>query len=84
MKRARVHGIVYLWWGRGWAVQFVRRWQEIALGVRFTPERLCLDIYLGPLTLAFGREPIRTDITFAQRSVCRGFIVSGTPEEAIL
>lgn len=79
-----MHGVVWLWWGRGWAVQWVGRWQEIALGLRFTPERMCLDVYLGPLTLALGREPIRTSVAFAQRSICRGFIVEGTPDEAVL
>lgn len=84
MRAVRTHGKVWLWWSDWWAVQWVNRWQELALGVRFIPERWCLDIYVGPLTVAVGRNPIHTPATFRYRSICRGFIVEGTPEEAFL
>jgi hypothetical protein len=57
---------------------------EIALGIAFHWRRPMLDIYLGPLTLAFGRMPVLTESNQRLQGRCRGFIIVGTPEERLL
>jgi hypothetical protein len=83
MKLKRIHRKVFLAWNRWAAVQFVFK-LEIALGVAFHWERTMLDIYLGPLTLAFGNLPVLTNMHDRLRSRCRGFIIAGSPDEALL
>lgn len=83
MRHIRPHWKVLLWWGPWWAIQIMLM-PEIAIGMRIEWRRPLLDIYLGPITLAFGNDPIRTDAWQGQRNCCRGFIVSGTPEMAAL
>jgi hypothetical protein len=83
MRSHRLHRKVYLWWGRWWAVQVVTMF-EVALGVAFHWRRPMLDIYLGPLTIALGRNAVLTDQHDRLRGRCRGFIIAGGPDEALL
>ncbi|HZL93740.1 MAG TPA: hypothetical protein VFB99_08850 [Vicinamibacterales bacterium] len=83
MRCNRIHRKVFLAWNRWCAVQLVFKW-EIALGVALHWERPMLDIYLGPLTLAFGNMPVLTNMHERLRSRCRGFIIAGSPDEALL
>lgn len=76
MKHLRLHRKVFLWWGRFWAVQLIAM-PEFALGLRVQPRRPLLDLYLGPLTIALGRDPVRTDQAARQADSCRGFLVQG-------
>jgi len=74
MHFLRVHRKVFLWWGGWWAVQLVLG--EIGgFGVRPVLTRPLLDIYLGPLTLAIGRDPYLTEWMDRHRESCRGFVI---------
>jgi hypothetical protein len=79
----RLHRKVFLWWGPWWAVQFVKGF-EISLGVAFHWKRPMLDIYLGPLTIAIGRNAVLTNMHERLSGRCRGFIIQGSPDEALL
>ncbi len=83
MRHARTHGKVWLWWSPWWAVQLMAM-PELALGVRLEWRRPLLDIYVGPLSIALGRNPIRTPSEQKQRNSCRGFVIAGQPEDALL
>ena len=83
MRRYRLHRKVFLVWGRYWAAQLVLG--EIG-GFGLRPKLLppCLDIYLGPVTLAFGRNAHLTQQHERLRGCCRGFLVGDFPIEAVL
>jgi len=70
----RLHKKVWLWWGRWWAVQFTNEWFEIAPGIRVNFKRPMVDIYTGPLTIAFGRHAVYTDPRTRTWDSCRGMI----------
>lgn len=76
--RAHPFRRVWVWWGRGWAVQVIAD-LELSLGVRLNWRAPVLDLYLGPLTLAFGRHPEITHPDEARRFSCRGFFVGDRP-----
>jgi hypothetical protein len=73
MPTHRLHKRVWLAWGPWWAVQAVWMW-EFSLGVRVEPRRPLLDLFLGPLTVAFGRHPVLTDPRMNQYHGGRGFV----------
>lgn len=75
----RVHRKVWIWWGKFWAVQFMRIWDEYSLGIRLNVSQPVLDIYLGPLTIAVGRMPAMTHPLFSGCQSCRGFFISDKP-----
>lgn len=79
----KMHKKVFLWWGKWWAIQWVNM-LEISLGVAFHWRRPMLDIYLGPLTIALGRNAVLTEQHDRLRGRCRGFIIAGSPDEALL
>ena len=81
MHARRVHRKVWLAWGRFWAVQLAPQWFQ--LGFHLEPRRPLLDLFLGPVTLAFGRHPALTDPRTAQRHSCRGFFIGSYPDEAV-
>lgn len=83
MRHKRIHCKVFLAWNRWLAVQFVSR-LELALGVAFHWDRPMLDLYLGPLTIAIGRNAVLTNQHERLRGRCRGFIIQGSPDEALL
>ncbi len=83
MKARWTHSKVFIAWTNWAAVQLVLA-PELSLGVAFHWTRPMLDIYLGPLTLAFGRMPVLTDMHERLRGRCRGFVIVGTPDEALL
>ena len=74
MAHLRLHRKVFIWYGRWWAIQFVRMWDEFGFGIRPIFRRKLLDIYLGPITIAFGKHPVLTDPRTRQRDCCRGFV----------
>lgn len=80
---ARTRRKVWLWWGRWWAVQYVAM-LELSFGVAFHWRRPMLDLYLGPLTVAVGRTAVLTDQHDRLRGRCRGFIIAGELDEALL
>ena len=80
MRLLRLHRKILIAWNSWCAVQLVLAC-EISLGFAFHWRRPMLDIYLGPLTLAFGRTPALTDGHDRLRSRCRGFVIA---EEAFL
>ena len=43
-----------------------------------------VDFYLGPLTIALGRNAVLTEQHERLRGRCRGFIVAGSPDEVLL
>lgn len=79
----RVHRKVWLWWGRWWAVQFTRQWDEYSCGVRLNVRRPLLDFYLGPLTLAFGRHAVYTDPRTRTWDSCRGMLFLDDPNHPL-
>jgi len=81
MNKLRVHRKVWLAWGRWWAMQLAPEWMQ--LGIHVELRRPLLDLYIGPLTLAFGNHPALTDIHTAQRHSCRGFFIGNYPDEAV-
>lgn len=82
MRRKRLHSKIWLAWGRWWAIQIVFAF-ELALGIAFHWRRPMLDIYLGPVTIAFGRNAVLTNQHERLRGRCRGFVFVGE-EEALL
>lgn len=83
MRSVRPHRKVILVWGRWYAVQLVTMC-ELSLGVALHWRRPMLDVYLGPLTVAIGRSAVLTEQHDRLRGRCRGFIIAGTPDEALL
>lgn len=75
----RVHRKVWIWWGKWWAIQFMAVWNEFSLGVRVNWGQPIIDIYIGPLTLAFGPMAHITHPLFAESNSCRGFFVTDKP-----
>ncbi len=75
----RLHRKVWLWWGRWWAVQFTRMADEASLGVRVNFRRPLLDLYFGPLTVAFGRHAVYTDPRTRHWDSCRGMLFPDDP-----
>ena len=78
----RLHRKVWLWWGRWWAVQLTLMADEWSAGVRLNVPRPMLDIYLGPLTIAFGRHAVYTDPRTREWDSCRGLLFEGDPVRA--
>lgn len=72
--RLRLHRKVWLGWCPWAAVQVVMM-PEYSLGVRVEPCRPLVDLFLGPVTIAFGRHPVLTDPRTSQRHSCRGFLL---------
>ena len=70
----RIHRKVWLWWGCWWAVQFPAMIKEASLGVRINFKRPLLDIYCGPLTVAFGKHAVYTDPRTRTWDSCRGML----------
>jgi hypothetical protein len=83
MNGGRIHRKVWLWWGRWWAVQLVRQWDEWSLGVRLNLRRPMLDCYAGPLTIAFGRHAVYTDPRTRTWESCRGMLFPDDPYHPI-
>jgi hypothetical protein len=79
----RLHRKVFIAWNSWAAVQVVFR-VEIALGVAVHWDRPMIDFYLGPVTIALGRTPVLTNQHERLRGRCRGFIIAGSPDEALL
>lgn len=73
MRYRRHHRKVMLAWGAWWAVQLYL-FPQLSLGLRLELKRPMLDVYLGPLTIAFGRHPILTDERVRYADSCRGFL----------
>lgn len=82
MPVLRPHKKVLLAWNSWVAVQLVLM-VELSFGIALHWRRPMLDIYLGPLTLAFGRMAAVTDAHDKLRSRCRGFLIAGI-EDAVL
>lgn len=79
MRRLRLNKRTYLAWGRWWAVQLVIG-EVGGFGIRPVLTRPLLDLYLGPLTVSVGNNPIWTDrATYGHRVSCRGFLVLDEP-----
>jgi len=72
----RVHRKVWLWWGSGWAVQFVAT-PAGGVGVHLDFRRPGIDLHLGPFTFAVGRNAVRTPPDEAFLLRCRGMLVEG-------
>jgi len=83
VRLTRVHRKVFLAWNKWFAVQVVTM-LEISLGVAFHWRRPMLDIYLGPLTLAVGRNAALTDQHERLRGRCRGFFIGEYPAGGVL
>jgi hypothetical protein len=83
MRRVRIHRKVFLWWGRWWACQAMLV-PELSLGVRVEWRTPLLALFVGPVTLLIGNYPVLRDVAGSQRYGAVGFIVKGTPEEALL
>lgn len=69
---------VWLWWGRGWAVQF---WPGpyLSIGFHFDARRPVFDLHLGWLIIAVGSEAAITGQADRHRHSCRGFLFSDSP-----
>ena len=74
MNSRRMHRKVWLYWGRWWAVQWMGLWDEASLGIRLNWRRPLLDLYGGPLTIAFGRHAVYTDPRTRHWDSCRGML----------
>ena len=83
MPVRRLHRKVLLAWN-SWAAAQVVFMLELSLGIAFHWRRPMLDIYLGPLTIAIGRTAVLTDMHERLRGRCRGFILDGSPDAALL
>jgi hypothetical protein len=83
VKLLRLHRKVLIAWNQWCAVQLVLMC-EISFGFAFHWRRPMLDIYLGPLTIAFGNMPVLTEMHERLRGRCRGFVIAGTPSEALI
>lgn len=75
----RRHRRVFMLWNDWVGIQLVLL-PEISFGIRVEPRRPLVDLFLGPLTLAFGRHPILSDPRMAQRHAARGFIPADADE----
>lgn len=75
----RVHRKVWLWWGKYWAVQLMKVFDEFSLGIRINFRQPVVDLYIGPLTIAVGWMPSMTHPLFAGCQSCRGFIITDRP-----
>lgn len=75
----RLHKKVWLWWGKWWAVQFTAMSDEWSAGVRVNVRRPLLDLYFGPLTIAFGRHAVYTDPRTRTWDSCRGMLFQDDP-----
>lgn len=69
----RQHRKVFLVWNRWCAAQLVLL-PELSFGVRVEPRRPLVDLFLGPLTLAFGNHPVLTDPRTKHQHSGRGFV----------
>jgi hypothetical protein len=83
MEKCRVHKKVWVWWGDWWAIQFVNK-VEYSFGVRIEPKRPLLDLFVGPVTIAFGRHPVLTHPVENTRHSGRGFFNGEYPNECVL
>ena len=68
----RVHRKVWLWHGRGWAVQLYLA-PYLSLGVHLDLARPLLDLHLGWFIVALGVRPEITNAVDRERASCRGF-----------
>lgn len=84
MQFKRLHKKVFLWWGRYWAIQWVFPDDGFSLGFRIEPRRPLLDLFIGPLTMAFGNHPVLTHPRTKDRHACRGFLIGRYSKEAVL
>ena len=74
-----LHRKVWLWWGKGWAVQLYRA-AYLSLGVHIDLRRpLLVDLHIGWLIVALGRNAVETLPVDRQRRTCRGFLFSDSP-----
>ena len=70
----RVHRKVWLWIGRGWALQrYVSSY--VSLGIHWDYGRGVLDLHLGRFILALGPHPELTPYADRARASCRGFLI---------
>jgi len=78
MSRLRRYRDVWLWWGKGWAVQF---WPGpyLSLGLHVHAGRPLLDLHLGWLIIALGPDAHITSQADRHRHSCRGFLFSDSP-----
>ena len=83
MRFLRLHRKVFLAWNSWIAIQIVFR-VEISLGIAVHWDRPMIDFYLGPLTIAIGKNSVLTGQHERLRGRCRGFIIQGSPDEALL
>ncbi len=92
MKSFRLHRHIWLAWGSWWAIQVAPQ-EWLQLGFHAEPRRPLLDLFLGPVTIAFGRHPVLTAKKDIHRHGGRGFVAEGAasweyfqgywPEDAI-
>lgn len=82
MRYERLHRKVFLWWTDYFAVQFVAV-PEFSIGIHLEPARPLLDIFIGPLTIAFGKHPALTDPRTRERHSCRGFLIGDAYERMV-
>lgn len=54
-------------------MQYVAQ-MEFSFGLRIEPRRPLLDLFLGPVTLAFGNHPVITDPRANRHHGGRGFV----------
>lgn len=69
----RLHRKVWLWWGRGWAMQLYL-YPHVSLGVHVDFKRPYIDLHLVWLTASVGRNPVITQHADRHRGSCRGFL----------
>lgn len=70
---------VYLVWWRCVALQFVTT-EWLSLGIHVdVGEVWRLNLFLGPLTIAIGQDPVSTHPDQAKRQSCRGFLIAERP-----
>lgn len=73
-----MHRHVWLAWSSWWAIQWApQEWCQ--LGFHAEPKRPLLDLFLGPVTIAFGRHPVLTEKKDMHRHGGRGFVGMGSP-----
>jgi hypothetical protein len=72
-RRWRQHRKVWLVWTRWWAVQVVLL-PEWSFGIRVEWRRPLVDLFVGPITLAFGNHPVLSDPRTQHRHSGRGFV----------
>ena len=75
----RLHRKVWLWWGKGWAVQLYRA-AYLSVGIHVDLRRpLLLDVHFGWLIIALGVKAVETLPIDRHRHTCRGFLFADSP-----